>query len=98
MSDTIMFFAITYIQLFLYGFQWSEICRCKLPLPAFVTLMFQVNAGTDALSLYVLHIPHGNIPYTVVQTAINWKEADLYEDGKLDVFDLCVMKKMLLSK
>ena len=83
MSDTIMFFAITFVQLFLYGFQWSEICRCKLPLPAFVTLIFLVNAGTDALSLYVLHIPHGNIPYTIVQTAILFTVMWLVFDGTI---------------
>ena len=27
----------------------------------------------------------------------NWKSADLYEDGKLDVFDLCLMKNMLIN-
>ena len=26
----------------------------------------------------------------------NWKAADFYEDGKLDVFDLCLMKRMLI--
>ena len=83
MSDTVMFFAITYIQLFLYGFQWSEICRCKLPLPAFVTLIFLVNAGTDAFSLYVLDIPHGNIPYTIVQTAILFTVMWLSFDGTI---------------
>lgn len=28
----------------------------------------------------------------------NWKAADLCEDGKLNVFDLCVMKRMLISQ
>ena len=32
--------------------------------------MFLVNAVMEALSLYVLHIPHGTIFYTIVQTAI----------------------------
>lgn len=27
----------------------------------------------------------------------NWKAADLYEDGRLDVFDLCLMKRMLVE-
>ena len=27
----------------------------------------------------------------------NWKTADLCEDGKLDVFDLCMMKRLLLD-
>lgn len=27
----------------------------------------------------------------------NWKAADLCEDGKLDVFDLCLMKRLLLN-
>ena len=27
----------------------------------------------------------------------NWKSADFYEDDKLDVFDLCLMKKKLLK-
>ena len=27
----------------------------------------------------------------------NWKTADLCEDGKLDVFDLCLMKRLLLD-
>ncbi len=28
----------------------------------------------------------------------NWRAADLYEDNRLDVFDLCVMKKQLIEK
>lgn len=28
----------------------------------------------------------------------DWKAADLCEDGKLDVFDLCMMKRMLVAK
>ncbi|HEZ7985548.1 MAG TPA: RICIN domain-containing protein [Ruminococcus sp.] len=28
----------------------------------------------------------------------DWKAADLCEDGKLDVFDLCMMKRMLIAK
>ncbi|MDE6852740.1 MAG: dockerin type I repeat-containing protein, partial [Lachnospiraceae bacterium] len=28
----------------------------------------------------------------------NWKTANLYEDDKLDVFDLCLMKRMLIQK
>jgi len=28
----------------------------------------------------------------------NWKAADLCEDNKLNVFDLCMMKRMLLDK
>ncbi|MDE6500859.1 MAG: cellulase family glycosylhydrolase [Ruminococcus sp.] len=28
----------------------------------------------------------------------NWKSADLYEDNRLDVFDLCLMKQMLIQK
>jgi len=28
----------------------------------------------------------------------NWKNADLCRDGQLDVFDLCMMKRMLISK
>lgn len=27
----------------------------------------------------------------------DWKAADLYEDGRLDVFDFCIMKKMLIE-
>lgn len=27
----------------------------------------------------------------------DWKAADLYEDGKLDVYDLCIMKKLLVE-
>ncbi|MDE7364060.1 MAG: dockerin type I repeat-containing protein [Ruminococcus sp.] len=27
----------------------------------------------------------------------NWKAADLCEDGRLDVFDLCMMKRMLVE-
>ncbi|MDE6425212.1 MAG: dockerin type I repeat-containing protein [Ruminococcus sp.] len=29
---------------------------------------------------------------------INWKNADFYEDGKLDVFDLCLMKRQLFEQ
>ncbi|MCM1315694.1 MAG: dockerin type I repeat-containing protein [Prevotella sp.] len=29
---------------------------------------------------------------------INWSAADFYEDGKLDVFDLCLMKKELIEQ
>ena len=28
----------------------------------------------------------------------NWQAADLCKDNKLDVFDLCMMKRLLLSK
>lgn len=28
----------------------------------------------------------------------DWKAADLYEDGKLDVFDLCMMKRLLFNR
>lgn len=28
----------------------------------------------------------------------NWKAADLCEDGKLNVFDLCAMKQLLIEK
>ena len=28
----------------------------------------------------------------------NWKAADLYEDGRLDVFDLSLIKRMLVEK
>ena len=28
----------------------------------------------------------------------NWKAADLYEDGRLDIFDFCCMKRLLLEK
>jgi len=34
-------------------------------------------------------VPDGNL--------INWKAGDLFEDGILDVFDLCLMKQKLLS-
>ena len=27
----------------------------------------------------------------------NWKAANLYEDGRLNVFDLCLMKRMLVE-
>jgi hypothetical protein len=27
----------------------------------------------------------------------NWKAADFNEDGKLDVFDLCLMRKALIA-
>ena len=28
---------------------------------------------------------------------INWENADLYTDGQLDVYDLCFMRKALIS-
>lgn len=28
---------------------------------------------------------------------VNWKAADLYEDGRLDVFYLCMMKRILVE-
>lgn len=28
----------------------------------------------------------------------DWKAADMYEDNRLDVFDLCLMKRELLNK
>lgn len=28
---------------------------------------------------------------------VNWKAADLYEDGKLNVFDLCGIKRALIK-
>ena len=27
----------------------------------------------------------------------NWGAADLYQDGKLDAFDLCLMKRKLIN-
>lgn len=31
-------------------------------------------------------------------TMPNWKAADGYEDGILDVFDLCILKRMLIDR
>lgn len=28
----------------------------------------------------------------------DWKAADLYEDDRLDVFDLCMIKQILISR
>ena len=83
MSNTILYFAITFMQLFLYGFQWTEICRCKLSLPSFTLLMFLVNSAVDAAALFVLHIPHGNIPYSLVQSAILFTIMWLTFEGSL---------------
>lgn len=41
------------------------------------------------LQKWLLAVPDANLA--------DWKAADLYEDNNLDVFDLCLMKKMLLS-
>lgn len=32
-----------------------------------------------------------------LNTERNWKAADLCEDDRLDVFDLCMMKRMLVE-
>ncbi|MDE5771384.1 MAG: dockerin type I repeat-containing protein [Ruminococcus sp.] len=39
---------------------------------------------------WLLNVPDVNL--------YNWMAADLYMDGKLDVFDLCLMKKALIEK
>ncbi|MBR3630637.1 MAG: GHKL domain-containing protein [Oscillospiraceae bacterium] len=70
MSNTVMFFAISLMQLFLFAFQWSEICRCKFTLPVFTALLFLINSVMEATALFVLHIPHGNVAFSLVQTAV----------------------------
>lgn len=61
-----------------------------------VSLMGDINDDgefniSDAVILqkWLLAIP--NVKLT------NWKAADFYEDDRLDVFDLCLMKKMLIE-
>lgn len=47
-------------------------------------------ADVVLLQKWLLAVPNVTIP--------DWKAADLCEDGRLDVFDLCMMKRELLSK
>ena len=47
-------------------------------------------ADVVLLQKWLLAVPNTDLP--------NWKAADLCEDDKLDVFDLCMMKRALLSK
>ena len=56
-----------------------------------------VNADGDftvadvvALQKWLLAVPDAHLA--------NWKAADLCEDDRLDVFDLCIMKRELLNK
>ena len=60
------------------------------------TVIGDVNAdGTFSiadvvlLQKWLLAVPNVTLP--------NWKAADLCEDGRLDVFDLCMMKRLLLN-
>lgn len=46
-------------------------------------------ADVVLLQKWLLAVPNVTIP--------NWKAADLCEDGRLDVFDLCMMKRLLLN-
>jgi len=46
-------------------------------------------ADAVAVQKWLIRVPDGNL--------INWKAGDLFEDGILDVFDLCLMKQKLLS-
>ena len=41
------------------------------------------------LQKWLLAVPNVTLP--------NWKAADLCDDGRLDVFDLCMMKHLLLN-
>lgn len=47
-------------------------------------------ADAVALQKWLLSVPNTNLT--------NWKAADLYDDNKLDVFDMCLMKNALLEK
>ncbi|MCM1315655.1 MAG: RICIN domain-containing protein [Prevotella sp.] len=60
------------------------------------TIIGDVNADgkfniADAVMLqkWILSVPDTNL--------VDWKAGDLLEDGKLDVFDLCMMKHMLVK-
>lgn len=46
-------------------------------------------ADVVLLQKWILAVPNVTLP--------NWKAADLCEDGRLDVFDLCMMKRLLLN-
>lgn len=46
-------------------------------------------ADVVLLQKWLLAVPNVTIP--------DWKAADLCEDGRLDVFDLCMMKRLLLN-
>lgn len=46
-------------------------------------------ADVVLLQKWLLAVPNVTLP--------NWKAADLCEDGRLDVFDLCMMKRLLLN-
>ena len=47
-------------------------------------------ADVVLLQKWLLAVPDTHLP--------NWKAADLYEDDKLNVFDLCLMKRALLEQ
>ena len=47
-------------------------------------------ADVVLLQKWLLAVPDTHLP--------NWKAADLYEDDKLNVFDLCLMKRALLNQ
>ena len=48
------------------------------------------TADIILLQKWLLAIPETHL--------VNWKAADFYEDERLDVFDMCFMKKELLNR
>jgi len=69
----------------------------RLKLGKSETLMGDVNddgvfniADAVILQKWLLALPDITLP--------NWKAGDLYADNRLDVFDLCIMKRMLIEQ
>ena len=72
----------------------ADICEIPYVIPA--GQKGDVNADGEfsiadvvAVQKWLIRVPDGNL--------INWKAGDLFEDGVLDVFDLCLMKQELLN-
>ena len=56
---------------------------------AFVDISDTIIADAVLLQKWLLSVPDTTLP--------NWKAADLYEDERLNVFDLCLLKRMLIE-
>ena len=71
---------------------------CSVAVPGVYVGLLEGDVNADGkfdiadvvlLQKWLLAVPDTNLP--------NWKAADMYEDNKLDVFDLCMMKSKLIN-
>ena len=74
-----------------YGYRFSSIGEMPETVQGDVNADSSLNvADVVLLQKWLLAVPNTSLP--------NWKAADLCEDDKLNVFDLCMMKRALLDQ